>query len=111
MAFDNTNTAISFVEKGLFNGEKVAELKKDGNKPVLVVKANINGAEKEISLWFATDKNTGEYKLTKQGNKFLTGKVSDPFKGTNYSKEASTTTSKGVEFSEPSATAIDDLPF
>ena len=111
MAFDKTNTAISFIENGLFNKEKVEALKKDGNKPVLVVKANFDGVDKQISLWFATDKDTGEYKVTKQGNKFLTGKVDDPYQGVAYSKDASATPKP--EFDKPQATANagDDLPF
>ena len=112
MAFDKTNTAISFIENGLFNREKVESLKKDGNKPVIVVKANFDGVDKEISLWFATDRDTGEYKVTTQGNKFLTGKVDDPFKKVDYDKEDSSATAK-PEFAEPQASAKvgDDLPF
>ena len=87
MPFDKTNTAIVFVEDGLFNKEGVEAL---GNKPVIVVKANIDGVEKEISLWFSKDKETGQYKLTKQGNKMLTGKVSDPYEGDGF-KDASAT--------------------
>ena len=81
MAFDKTNTAIVFVEDGLFNKEGVEAL---GNKPVIVVKANIDGVDKEISLWFSTDKETGQYKLTQKGNKMLTGKVSDPYQGDGF---------------------------
>tara|TARA_Y100000310_G_scaffold117771_1_gene116507 strand:+ start:1698 stop:2027 length:330 start_codon:yes stop_codon:yes gene_type:complete len=109
MAFDKTNTAIAFVEDGLFNKGGVESL---GRKPILVVKANIDGVEKEISLWFAKDKDTGEYKVTTQGHKFLTGKVDVPYNAVEYSKD-STTTAKGVEFSTPSATLVpeDDIPF
>ena len=108
MEFDKTNTAIAFVENGLFNKEGVEAL---GKKPIITVKANINGVEKEISLWFATDRETGQYRITKNGNKFLTGKVNDPYSSVEYDKD-STATSKGVEFSEPS-TGIndDDIPF
>ena len=80
-AFDKTNTAIVFVEDGLFNKEGVEAL---GNKPVIVVKANIDGVEKEISLWFSKDKETGQYRLTTKGNKMLTGKVSDPYQGDGF---------------------------
>ena len=76
MAFDKTNTAIAFVENGLFNKDGVEAL---GNKPVISVKANIDGVEKEISLWFSKNKETGEYNLTSQGNKFLTGQVKAPY--------------------------------
>ena len=87
MGFDKTNTAIVFVEDGLFNKEGVEAL---GKKPVIVVKANIDGVEKEISLWFSKDKETGQYKLTSQGNKMLTGKVSDPYQGDGFSSKSAT---------------------
>jgi len=85
--YDNTNTAIAFVEDGLFNKEGVEAL---GKKPVIVVKANIDGVEKEISLWFSKDKETGQYKLTSQGNKMLTGKVSDPYQGDAFAQKDAT---------------------
>ena len=101
MAFDKTNTAIVFVEDGLFNKEGVEAL---GKKPVIVVKANIDGVEKEISLWFSKDKETGQYKLTSQGNKMLTGKVSDPYQGDGFAQRDATP--------EPVFEKIDgDLPF
>lgn len=87
MKYDNTNTAIVFVEDGLFNKDGVEAL---GNKPVIVVKANIDGKEKEISLWFAKDRDTGQYKLTKQGNKMLTGKVGDPYQGDAFKDSSAT---------------------
>ena len=87
MAFDKTNTAIVFVEDGLFNKDGVEAL---GKKPVIVVKANVDGVEKEISLWFSKDKNTGQYKLTKNGNKMLTGKVSDPYQGDGFNNKSAT---------------------
>ena len=87
MAFDKTNTAIVFVEDGLFNKDGVEA---PGNKPVIVVKANIDGVEKEISLWFSTDKETGQYKLTSKGNKMLTGKVSDPYQGDGFAQQNAT---------------------
>ena len=87
MAFDKTNTAIVFVEDGLFNKDGVEAL---GSKPVIVVKANIDGVEKEISLWFSKDKETGQYKLTSQGNKMLTGKVADPYQGDSFSDASAT---------------------
>ena len=100
MAFDKTNTAIVFVEDGLFNKDGVEAL---GNKPVIVVKANIDGVEKEISLWFSKDKETGQYKLTKNGNKMLTGKVADPYKGDGFQDTSAT---GKPEFTKPS-----ELPF
>ena len=87
MEYDKKNTAIVFVEDGLFNKDGVEAL---GNKPVIVVKANIDGVEKEISLWFSKDKNTGQYKLTKNGNKMLTGKVSDPYQGDGFNNKSAT---------------------
>ena len=87
MAFDKTNTAIVFVEDGLFNKDGVEAL---GKKPVIVVKANIDGVEKEISLWFSKDKETGQYKLPSQGNKMLTGKVSDPYQGDGFAQKDAT---------------------
>ena len=99
MEYDNTNTAIVFVEDGLFNREGVEA---QGNKPVIVVKANIDGVKKEISLWFAKDKETGKYKLTKNGNKMLTGKVSDPYQGEAFT-DTNTTNTSGFEDS--------DIPF
>ena len=87
MAFDKTNTAIVFVEDGLFNKDGVEAL---GKKPVIVVKANIDGVEKEISLWFSKDRETGQYKLTSQGNKMLTGKVSDPYQGDGFAQKDTT---------------------
>ena len=87
MAFDKTNTAIVFVEDGLFNKDGVEAL---GKKPVIVVKANIDGVEKEISLWFSKDRETGQYKLTQKGNKMLTGKVSDPYQGDGFAQQNAT---------------------
>ena len=108
-AYDNTNTAIVFVEDGLFNKEGVEAL---GNKPVIVVKANIDGKQKEISLWFSKDKATGQYKLTKQGNKMLTGKVSDPYQGDGFADSSHTPMPK---FDKPATTPVvasdNDLPF
>jgi hypothetical protein len=74
--FDKTNTAIAFIEGELFNQTEVDAL---GKRPVLSLKVDIDGEEKEISLWFATDKLSGQHKLTVKGHRMLTGKVSDPF--------------------------------
>ena len=103
MAFDKTNTAIVFVEDGLFNKEGVEAL---GNRPVIVVKANIDGVEKEISLWFSKDKETGQYKITQKGNKMLTGKVSDPYQGDGFAEKSATPT---PAFAEPQTE--NELPF
>ena len=101
--FDKTNTAIVFVEDGLFNKEGVEAL---GSKPVIVVKANIDGVEKEISLWFSKDKESGQYKLTKKGNKMLTGKVADPYQGDGFAAKSAT---PEPEFAEPETN--NELPF
>ena len=102
MAFDKTNSAIVFVEDGLFNKDGVEAL---GTKPVIVVKANIDGVEKEISLWFSKDK-AGQYNLTKMGNKMLTGKVADPYEGDGFAEKTAT---PKPEFAEPQTS--NDLPF
>ena len=112
MAFDKTNTAIVFVEDGLFNKDGVEALQKDGNKPIIVVKANIDGKEKEISLWFSKDKETGAYRLTKQGNKMLTGKVSDPYQGDGFGDASATPLPKFDKVvATPSATSDEEIPF
>ena len=105
MAFDKTNTAIAFVENGLFNKEGVEAL---GKKPVISVKANIDGVEKEISLWFSKNKETGEYNLTSQGNKFLTGRVEAPYIKEDAFAEKSAT--QQPVFEEP-ASSDGDIPF
>ena len=106
MAFDKTNTAIAFVEDGLFNKDGVEAL---GNKPIIVVKANIDGVEKEISLWFSKDKETGQYKLTSQGNKFMTGQVKAPYVKEDLFEQQDVT--QEPVFSEPVANPDADLPF
>ena len=106
-AFDKTNTAIVFVEDGLFNKEGVEAL---GNNPVIVVKANIDGVEKEISLWFSKDKKTGQYRLTTKGNKMLTGKVSDPYKGDGFG-DATGTPVPAFDKPQVAVAEDDDIPF
>ena len=60
-----------------------------------------------LSGWFRTPKAGGD--------KFLSGELTSVAEQMQYKKENSTQTGKGVEFSEPSATALpredDDLPF
>ena len=105
-AFDKTNTAIAFVEDGLFNKNGVEAL---GSKPVISIKVNIDGVDKEISLWFSKNKETGEYNLTSNGTKFLTGQVKAP-----YVKEelfAQRDATQAPVFSEPTANPDGDLPF
>ena len=105
-AFDKTNTAIAFVEDGLFNKSGVEAL---GNKPVISIKVNIDGVDKEISLWFSKNKETGEYNLTSKGTKFLTGQVKAP-----YVKEelfAQRDATQAPVFSEPAVKSDGELPF
>ena len=106
MAFDKTNTAIAFIEDGLFNKAGVEAL---GTKPVIVVKVNIDGVEKEISLWFSKNKETGEYNLTSQGNKFLTGKVKAPYEKEDLFEQQDVT--QAPTFSEPVADPDVEIPF
>ena len=106
MAFDKTNTAIAFVEDGLFNKDGVEAL---GKKPVIVVKANIDGVEKEISLWFSKDKETGQYKLTSQGNKFMTGQVKAPYVKEDLFEQQDVT--QEPVFEKPVANPDAELPF
>ena len=105
MAFDKTNTAIAFIEDGLFNKEGVEAL---GNKPVISIKANIDGVEKEISLWFSKSKETGEYNLTSQGAKFLTGQVKAPYVKDDLFEQQDAT--QEPVFSEPVSSDA-DIPF
>ena len=74
--FDKTNTAIAFIEGELFDQTALKAL---GKRPVLTIKVDFDGEEKEISLWFSTDKDTGKHRLTRKGHRMLTGKLSDPF--------------------------------
>jgi len=83
--YDNTNTALAFVDEGLFSAKGV-EAK--GKSPILTIKVNFDGVEKEIGLWFSTDKDTGQYRLTKNGSKMLTGKVKDPYQSQNTQQGA-----------------------
>jgi len=103
MEYDNTNTAIAFIEDGLFQKEGVEALK---NKPVISIKANIDGVEKEISLWFSKNKD-GSYKLTKNNKKMLTGVVKAPYKKEDTFQESTTT--PPPDFTPE--TTSNDIPF
>ena len=105
MAFDRTNTAIAYVEDGLFNKEGVEAL---GKKPVISIQVNIDGVEKEVALWFSKNKETGEYNLTSKGAKFLTGQVKAPYVKEDSFKQQETT--QEPVFSEP-VSSNDELPF
>ena len=102
--FDNTNTAVAFVENGLFCAEGVKAM---GKKPIITVKVNVDGVDKEIGLWFSTDKETGEYKVTSTGNKMLTGQVKEPWKAAESTAPA--TESAGAD--TPTPPPMDDIPF
>ncbi len=97
--YDKTNTAIAFVDSGLFCQKGV---KAKGRQPILTVKINVDGVEKEIGLWFSIDKETNKYRLTKNGSKMLTGQVKDPYQSENQSAPAPT---------ETNDTFDDDIPF
>jgi len=83
---DYPNTAVAFVESGIFAREGVENLQAQG-KPILKVKANVDGRDVEIGLFFkmvyddVVERYTDEYYLTKNGAKMLTGKVEDPYVG------------------------------
>ena len=83
---DYPNTAVAFVESGIFAREGVENLQAQG-KPILKVKANVDGRDVEIGLFFkmvyddVAERYTDEYYLTKNGAKMLTGKVEDPYVG------------------------------
>ena len=78
------NTAVVFVESGIFNKAGVENLQAQG-KPIIKVKANVDGKDVEIALYFkmvwddATDSPTDQYFITTKGNKMLKGKVEDPY--------------------------------
>jgi len=78
------NTAKVFVENGIFNKTGVENLQAQ-RKPIIKVKANVDGKDVEIALYFkmvydeATERYTDEYFVTTNGNKMLKGKVEDPY--------------------------------
>ena len=53
------------------------------------------------------DKNTGEFRLTKNGNKMLTGKVADPYQGDGFKEKSASNAS----VFEDSNKTTDDIPF
>ena len=96
------NTAKVFVENGIFNKTGVENLQAQ-RKPIIKVKANVDGKDVEIALYFkmvydeATERYTDEYFVTTNGNKMLKGKVENPY-------EANTDDSQQEEFE-------DEVPF
>lgn len=101
--FDKTNTAIAFVDNGLFCADGV---KAKGKAPILTLKVNFDGVDKEIGLWFATDKETGQYKLTQNGAKMLTGAVKDPYVAPDQQAQPASQTQQ-MQSVEPD----DSIPF
>jgi len=85
------NTAVVFIESGIFNKAGVENLQAQG-KPIIKVKANVDGKDVEIPLYFkmvwddATGNPTDQYFITTKGNKMLKGKVEDPYDGGNANK-------------------------
>ena len=104
---DYPNTAVAFVESGIFAREGVENLQAQG-KPILKVKANVDGRDVEIPLYFkmvwddTTRSPTDQYFITTKGNKMLKGKVEDPYDGGNANKSESVN-----QQDEPE----DDIPF
>jgi len=78
------NTAKVFVENGIFNKTGVENLQAQ-RKPIIKVKANVDGKDVEIALYFkmvydeVAERYTDQYFVTTNGNKMLKGKVEDPY--------------------------------
>tara|TARA_R100001480_G_scaffold25005_1_gene35274 strand:+ start:192 stop:503 length:312 start_codon:yes stop_codon:yes gene_type:complete len=78
------NTAKVFVENGIFNKTGVENLQAQ-RKPIIKVKANVDGKDVEIALYFkmvydeVAERYTDEYFVTTNGNKMLKGKVENPY--------------------------------
>tara|TARA_R100001244_G_scaffold67113_2_gene55037 strand:+ start:333 stop:674 length:342 start_codon:yes stop_codon:yes gene_type:complete len=78
------NTAVVYVENGIFNKAGVENLQAQG-KPIIKVKMNVDGKDLEIPLWFkmvwdeATNQSTNQFFVTSSGSKMLKGKVELPF--------------------------------
>ena len=108
MAYETKpNTAVVFIESGIFNKEGVENLQAQG-KPIIKVKANVDGKDLEIPLYFkmvwddATGSPTDQYFITTKGNKMLKGKVEDPYDGGNANKSEPVTQQEEFD---------DDIPF
>lgn len=78
------NTARVFVENGIFNKVGVENLLAQ-RKPIIKVKANVDGKDVEIGLYFkmvwdeVTNSPTDQYFVSTNGNKMLEGKVKLPY--------------------------------
>lgn len=83
MSYDNTNTGVLFVKK-----ERTSE-----KYPNFEGRINVDGKEYDIAAWT---------RQTKSGEKFLSLKISEPFKKTEKKEEIKT-----VDVSELG----DELPF
>lgn len=85
--YDTTNTAIAYVENGLFAKAGVENLQAQ-RKPILKLKINVDGKDVEIALYFkmeydtSTGSFTDKYKVTSTGSKMLGGKVTAPYVAT-----------------------------
>jgi hypothetical protein len=101
------NTARIFVEDGLFSKAGVVPLIQQG-KPIIKVLVNIDGIDKEIALWFdmiwENGQKTNQFKISKTGNKILTGKVKDPHQSNTQAQTPITAPSNGAPYD-------DDIPF
>lgn len=77
------NTAIVYVENGIFNREGVEQVMAS-NKPIIKVRMNVEGKDLEIPLYFkmvwddATGGFSDQFFVTSTGSKMLKGKVELP---------------------------------
>ena len=105
--YDTTNTAIAYVENGLFAKAGVESLQAQ-RKPILKLKINVDGKDLEIALYFkmvydtATGSFTNQYKVTSTGSKMLGGKVVLPYEATAVASVTEITETKEFD---------DDVPF
>lgn len=112
MKYDNTNTAIAYVENGIFNRQGVETLMAS-RKPILKVKANVDGKDVEMALYFsmvydeATGSFTDQYKVTSTGSKMLKGKVTEPW----VANAVDSVTEKSQATQQVEDEFEDDVPF
>lgn len=77
------NTAIVYVENGIFSREGVEQIMSTG-KPIIKVRMNVEGKDLEIPLYFkmvwddAVGGFSDEFFVTSTGSKMLKGKVELP---------------------------------
>lgn len=77
------NTAIVYVENGIFSREGVEQVMSNG-KPIIKVRMNVDGKDLEIPLYFkmvwddAIGGFSNEFFVTSTGSKMLKGKVELP---------------------------------